>query len=283
MNAARSYLYVPGDRQDRFQKAFDRAGDAVIFDLEDAVAPDRKDIALDLVAGWVGAPRAPGGPQAWVRVNSGPRMAGEIAAVVGQGVAGIIIPKADAASVESAAEALVKAEGAAGIPLGAVTVAALVESARGLLELGAIATHPRVSRLMIGEADLAADLGITPSPDGRELMPLRLQLVVAAAAAGVAPPTGPVHTDVRNLEALRTETEGLRRLGFGARSAIHPDQVAVIEDVMTPSAEAVAQARQLLAAHDGRGGGLTSDGQFVDEAVLRSARRVIAIAERAGL
>lgn len=269
--AARSYLYVPGDRPDRLVKAADRAGDAVIADLEDAVRLDRKDAALTAVLDWL--PSVPAGTEAWVRVGAGDRAEEELSALAGSPrLDGVLVAKASLASVTQA-RALLPAR---------VAVAGLVETAAALLELPALAAH--VSRLGIGEADLAAELGIAPD-EPSVLGPVRAQLVVASAAAGIAAPTGPVHLDVRDLDGLRESTAALQRAGFGARSAIHPDQVPVIEEVLTPSAEQVRQAREVVAAWDSAGGGVVVDerGRMVDEAVIRLSRRVVETADRLGL
>src|SRR5439155_10831614 len=154
----------------------------------------------------------------------------------------------------------------------------LIESASAVLELPLIVAHDAVVVLAMGEVDLAADLGVMPSPDERELWPFRMQVVAASAAGGRRPPIGPVFTAVRDLDGLREHTIGLRRAGFEARQAIHPDQVAVINDVMTPTAEEVDEAHALVALLDAAGGGVCVDaqGRMVDEAVLRRARRTIA-------
>ena len=273
--AARSYLYVPGDRPDRLAKAAARAGDAIIADLEDAVAPECKERALHEVLAWLDAERT-SGRERWVRVNAGPRGLEEIAALRDSpGLHGVVLPKATLASVKSAAAALGE-----GRP-----VAALVESARGLLEAAALACVPGVSHLGIGEADLTAELGVTPSPDERELLPLRMQLVVASAAAALSPPTGPVSLDVRDLTGLRASTLALRAAGFGSRSAVHPDQVPVIEEVFTPTEHELAAARDVVASYEaaltaGTAVVVDAQGRFLDEAVVRAARRTVSLGER---
>ena len=274
--SARSYLYVPGDRPDRLEKALVKAGDAVIADLEDAVAPSRKDVALETVVAWL-AEVGPG-PEVWVRVGAGARAADELAAVgASPRLTGVVLAKASLAGV---------AEADAVLPPG-VRVSALVETAAGVLELAALAAHPRVTRLGLGEADLAAELGIAAG-EPSVLLPIRAQAVVASAAAGIDAPTGPVHTDLRDLAGLRDTTAALRRAGFGARSAVHPDQVPVIEEVLTPSASEVTDARETVeawdaAVADGTGVAVDARGRMVDEAVVRLARRVVATADRLGL
>lgn len=275
--AARSYLYVPGDRPDRLEKALARAGDALIADLEDAVAPSRKDLALEEVTRWLdGVPEQR--PEVWVRIGPGPRAADELAAVGGHAaLTGVVLAKADRALVDLADRAL---------PPG-LAVAGLLETAGALLELVELARHPRVRHLGLGEADLAAELGIAAG-DPTVLGHVRAQVVIASAAAGIAAPTAPVFLDVRDPDGLRASTEALRRAGFGARSAIHPDQVPVIEEVLTPSAAEVTRSREQVAAWDeavaaGTGVALDGQGRMVDEAVVRLARRVVETADRLGL
>jgi citrate lyase subunit beta / citryl-CoA lyase len=275
---ARSFLYAPGDRPDRLEKALSRAGDAVIADLEDAVVPAHKDRAREEVAALLATVLPGRAPAVWVRVNSGARGVDDLAALGGSpGLSGVVLPKADRATVAAARSALPDD----------VALAALLETARGLLEAPDLA-RAGVSHLGLGEADLAADLGLSPSPDARELWPLRMQVVVASAAAGIAPPTGPVHLDVRDLDGLRHSTQGLRRAGFGSRSAVHPGQVAVIEEVFTPTGAEVDAARAVVASYEASlasGAGVVVDerGRMVDEAVVRSSRRVVETAERLGL
>lgn len=271
---ARSFLYCPADRPDRLHKAVARAGDALIADLEDAVVPDRKDTARATLATWL-ADLPAERPQIWVRVNSGARCAEDLAAA--EGADGIVLPKADLASVR-ACDALLDA---------GVAVVALVESALGLQQLDELAAHPRVSRLALGEADLAADLGVSPRAE-QVWWSLRTRAVVASSAAGLPGPTGPVHLDVRDLDGLRSTTLALREAGFSARSAVHPDQVPVIEQALTPTPEEATAARLRVTAWDdavrhGTGVALDERGRMLDEAVVRSARRVVATADRLGL
>ena len=271
---ARSYLYVPGDRPDRLEKAFLRAGDAVLADLEDAVRPDRKELALDAVVTWL-SQLPTEGPEVWVRIGPGPRSDEELAAVgASPRLTGVLLAKADAAVLRQAAAVLPER----------VVLGGLVETAAAVLDLPAIARLPRVRQLSLGEADLAAELRIERD-EVSVLGPLRAQLVVASSAAGIGAPTAPVHLALRDTAGLRETTERFRRSGFGARSALHPDQVPVIEEVLTPSAEEIARAREVVAAWDTAGGGVAVDaeGRLIDEAIVRPARRTVATAQRLGL
>jgi citrate lyase subunit beta/citryl-CoA lyase len=142
-----------------------------------------------------------------------------------------------------------------------------------------------VRQLGLGELDLRAEVGIEPSDDERELLPVRVQVVLASAAAGLAPPIGPISTDFRDHEALQHSTDALRRLGFGSRWAIHPAQVPVINQVFMPTPEQLEAARRLVERFDGAldqgvGVGVDEDGKMVDEAVVRAARRILARARR---
>ncbi len=269
----RSYLYVPGDRPDRVDKAMAGGSDAVIVDLEDSVAPARKTEARSAVSHLLAdlGRRDDTAPEVLVRVNNDAGLADDVRAVLGSGGSSIYLPKADLGSLE-ALESILGGEPA--------EVIALIETARGLLDVEAIAAHRLVRNLAIGEADLIAELGMAPSPDRRELAPMRSALVVASAAAGIDSPTGPVSTDFRELERLRTDTEDLLRMGFGGRSAIHPDQVPVINEVFTPGEDEIARARRLLELHDehrsgGAGAFVDDEGRMVDEAVVRAARRTL--------
>ena len=265
----RTSLYVPGDAPERFDKALASGADEVICDLEDAVAEEAKQAAREAVAGWL---RANPGAPAWVRVNNRPDLLGDDAAMVrslvagGIGPAGVVVPKAD--------------PDACATDFGGCPVMALIESAMGVLKVYEVASVPGVVRLALGEADLAADLGMMPSPDGREMWPIRTRVVVASSGAGLIAPCGPVFTDLDDTEGLATTSESLRRLGFGGRSVIHPTQVAAVNAAFTPTEDEVAHAEAVMAemeaSADGGRGVAVLDGKFIDAAVIRQARSVLA-------
>ena len=135
-----------------------------------------------------------------------------------------------------------------------------------------------MSHLALGEADLGADLGVARPIPTEVVWPLRLHVVACSAAAGVRPPTGPVWTGLADVDGLRSTTEALRAGGFGGRTAIHPNQVAVINEVFTPTGAEIASAEAIVAAFDAGGGGVAvdADGRLVDEAIVRSARLTLA-------
>jgi len=285
----RSYLYVPGDQADKLERAADRGADALILDLEDSVAPDAKPSARRRVARWLArrdigdtVRRAP--VEVWVRVNPvgsarPDDVRDDVAAVVGPGLTGVCLAKAQSGEeVRFLDDLLTAAEDRAGMEPGRFQISALIESASGLLAAPSIAGSPRLSQLQIGEADLGAELGIDAGPDEGELAALRLQVVVASAAAGIGAPVGPVSTNFTNLEAFAASTERLKRLGFGGRAVIHPAQIPVVHAVFTPSPEAVLRARDLVERFDAAGSAVIVDdrGRMVDEAVVRAARNLIA-------
>ncbi|WP_241238333.1 HpcH/HpaI aldolase/citrate lyase family protein [Nocardioides pantholopis] len=268
---ARSALYVPGDAPDKLRKALDRGADELIVDLEDAVAVDRKELARDIVATWLdGLPDTE--TTIWVRINPGAPMAEDVRAIGGAAnLAGVMLAKTESAEELVGLDGLLAAEGSH------ARVVPLLESAAAVLRALEIASGPRVQRLQIGEADLRADIGVTTGPDERELLHVRSHVVLASSAAGIAPPIAPVSTEFRDLDAFRASTEALARLGFVGRACIHPAQVAVANEVFTPSAAEVEKAQALLERFSGgEAVGVDADGRFVDEAVLRQARLVLA-------
>ena len=269
--SARSYLYVPGHRADMLAKAAGRGADALIVDLEDAVPADAKADARAAAEAFLND--RPAGVDVWVRVNAGPLLEEDVRAIAPARPEGVLLPKVSSADDVVRLDVLLGEGDAAVVPL--------IETASGVLDAPAIARAPRVVRLAIGEADLSAELGIVPSDDQRELVPMRAQIVLASAAAKIAAPIGPVSTDFADLGAFRRSTDALRKQGFGGRAAIHPSQVDAINDVFTPSPDTVAAARDLVARFDAGGGGamLDAEGRMIDEAVVRAARRVLAMAD----
>ena len=268
----RSWLYVPGNRPDRFASAATSGADAVVIDLEDAVPATAKDEARQAAAAY--AVTAEAAVALYVRINHprSPWARDDVTTVASPRLAGIRVPKVeDADEVRTVAGWLHDA----GAP---VPLYCLIESALGVERAYDICrADPLVAGLVLGEADLAADLG-TSDDDG--LRYARSRCVVAARAAGLPPPVQSVFPNVQDLDGLRTSCEQGRWLGFLGRSAIHPEQVPVINAAYTPSAAEVADARMLLESSQRRDGEafVLSDGRFVDAAVVEQARRTLALA-----
>ncbi len=270
----RSYLYVPGSDARMMEKAFATEADALVFDLEDAVAPSRKDAAREQVT--LALRSRPPKP-VLVRVNgvdSG-LVDEDIAAIAGPWLAGVRLPKAQSPEdVRRVADGLARLGCDAGIHC-------LLESALGVERAFDIArAHKRVIGLGLGEADLRADLGVSRDAG---LSYARSRVVVAARAAGLPGPTQSVYTDIRDLDGLRRSTEEGKGMGFSGRSVIHPAQVTVVNEVFTPTEDEVRRARDLVgrletATAAGRGAFALEDGRFVDRAVVEAARRTLALA-----
>ncbi|CAL9602903.1 (3S)-malyl-CoA thioesterase [Streptomyces sp. enrichment culture] len=264
-----TWLYAPGDRPHVVAKALACGADVVIVDLEDAVAPDRKEYARAATAELL-TERQP--VPVHVRVNAldGPWAAADLAALAGlPGLSGLRLPK-----VTAPEQAVRVAERTAGVPL-----YALLESALGVERAFAVAAaHPAVRGIALGEADLRADLGVR---DDTGLGFCRSRVVVAARAAGLAPPCQSVHPDVRDLEGLAASCAHGRALGFLGRAAVHPRQLPVIERAYLPGAAELDAAEAVLkAAAVEQGAQALPDGRFVDAAVVAAARRTLALSRR---
>ncbi|MER5766859.1 HpcH/HpaI aldolase/citrate lyase family protein [Streptomyces sp. NPDC001985] len=258
-----TYLYAPGDRPRTVLKALASGADVVIVDLEDAVAPDRRKYALAATAELLTAPQP---RPVHVRINS-PQ---DIATLTGlPGLGALRVPKvAHATDIHRIAEL------APGVPLHP-----LLESALAIEHAYAIAgAHPAVHAISIGEADLRADLGVR---EDSALDWPRARVVVAARAAGLAPPVQSVFPDIRDMEALRTSCVRGRSLGFVGRAAIHPRQLPVIERVFRPAPEEIEAAEEIIgAAATGGAAFALPDGRFVDAAIVAAARRTLSAARR---
>ena len=286
MSVARSHLYVPGDKPEVLAKALGRGADALIVDLEDAVAPASKDAARTVVAEWLsGLPAAADNPvQVWIRINSGEMGHTDVRAVLSPAVTGVVAAKTESAEELVALHAVLTAmEDKLELPAGSIGVVPLLESANAVLNALSIAKAPRVQRLQVGEADLRADIGVELGADGRELLYVRSQVVLISAAAGIDPPVGPVDTNFRDTEALAESTRAVKRMGYVGRACIHPTQAAIVNEVFTPTADEVAAAKDLIARFDaamaaGEGVCLDAQGRMVDEAVVRQARRTLSLA-----
>jgi citrate lyase subunit beta / citryl-CoA lyase len=271
MSAPRSYLFVPGDRPERFDKALAAGADAVIVDLEDAVAPERKGIARDAVAAWLSTTH-----RALVRINAAdtPWFADDLALCAHAGIAAVMLPKAERPDDLLAVTRAMGAN-AAGHP----GLLPLVETAIGFDQIKRLATTLGVQRLVFGSIDFQADLGMRGGRE--ELLAFRSQLVLASRLANLAPPVDGVTTALDDPRELEDDTLHARRLGFGAKLCIHPRQVAAVNAGFSPSAAEVAWAERVIAAFEAaKGAAVAVDGKMVDkpvvlraEAILRDTRR----------
>lgn len=273
----RSLLFVPGDRPDRMEKALGCGADALILDLEDAVAPAAKPEARKVVAAFVAAhPTA----SLWVRINplDGPEADKDLQAVLGARPDGIVLPKAEGgASVTDLAQRLTRSGNAT-----AQILVIATETPAAMFQLGTYGGVKRLAGLTWGAEDLPAAIGAATSreEDGRYTAPYELArslCLFGAAAAGVAP-IETVFPAFRDLDGLAAYAARARRDGFTGMMAIHPDQVPVINAAFTPSEAEVAHARAVVAAFAANpgAGALSLDGRMIDRPHLVQAQRVLA-------
>lgn len=261
LGLARSLLFVPGDRPERFAKAVASGAHRVILDLEDAVAPAAKDSARNAISAWLEA-----GGEAVVRINAAdtPWHAEDLALVRSLGRATVMLPKADGASAAAVAAAL---PGRAFI--------ALVETAAALVAIDAVAAAPGVARIAFGSIDFTADSGI--EDEAENLTAVRTRIVIASRAAGLAPPIDGVSLELTNEALMREQAQRARRMGFGGKLCIHPRQVEAVHGAFTPQAQEIAWARRVLEAFDASAGAAVAlDGKMVDKPVVDRARQILA-------
>jgi len=283
--ARRSVLFSPGDQPDLLRKAPGAGADVVVFDLEDAVAPTRKADARDAVRSVLADPEFDPGAEVCVRVNPvGVAAAADVAAVLGDDTAAatvdsVMLPKAgDADDVRTLWRLLDERD----CPR---PVLALVESAAGVLHAEGIAAAEATDALVFGAEDLAADVGATRTDEGTEVLYAREKVVVAASAAGVDA-VDTVFTDIEDVEGLRDATAFAAELGYDGKMAIHPGQVAPINDAFTPADDRIEWAREVLAAKERADqadrGVFRVDGEMVDAPLVTQAERVLERARAAG-
>jgi citrate lyase subunit beta / citryl-CoA lyase len=264
----RTYLFVPGNRPDRFGKALTSGADAVVLDLEDAVAADAKDAARETVRAWAVDATPADRARVVVRTNDlgSPHAARDLAAVADAALTAVMLPKTesadDVATVRSAAPDVV--------------VLALVESARGLAAAEEIAAAPGVVRLVFGTLDYALDLDLELEDASDGLSYAAGRLAVASRCAGIATPVGGVTPQLGDEARLLADLAWSRRHGFGAKLCIHPAQVAAIHAALAPTTQAVERARRVLEADAGSPGAAQLDGRMIDRPVVLAARRTLA-------
>ncbi len=272
---ARSLLFVPGSRPDRFAKAAAAGADIVCVDLEDAVAPDLKDRARADGLAWLSQSGAAAAPA--IRINglgtiAGLRdLTGVAEAAPKRGL--VFLPKVASAAEVRLADSVLTEAGAD------VCLMALIESVEGLEQVHEIASaSPRLALLMFGAADLAAELGVEIAHE--PLLYARARVVHAAKRAGLGVLDVP-SLDFRDPAAVEAEAVRALHLGFTGKAALHPGNVATINTVFTPTTEQVADATRIVRAYEASETGLAViDGKLVEAPVVRAMQRVLAIADR---
>ena len=266
----RTYLFVPGDRPERFAKALASGADAVVLDLEDAVLPAAKAAARRAVAEFLHTTQGSDVAQRLVlRVNAEdtPGFAADCELLALHPGPALMLPKARTVPVLAALQQLQPG----------LRVLPLVESATGLLGAAALAAAPGVQRLVFGTLDYALDLGLDGELAGTVgLDAAASHLALVSRAAGIASPVAGVTPAIDDDALLRAELARARAHGFGAKLCIHPKQVATIHAALAPTADELAWARRVLAAAEGAAGAVQLDGRMVDRPVIDKARRLLA-------
>jgi citrate lyase subunit beta/citryl-CoA lyase len=256
--AARTFLFVPGNRPERFDRALAAGADMVIVDLEDAVAPHEKARARTEIGKWLDAMT----PVA-LRINGADRtwFEPDLELCAHPGVAAIVLPKAELGAALSRVARL-------------RPTLALIETAVGVQGLPAICATQGVMRVGIGAIDLLLDLDITGSED--VLQPILLQMVIASRAAGIAAPVAGITADFQDPDLVQAAASRARSLGFGGKLCIHPAQVSEVRTGFQPNAAEIQWARRIVEADVMSGGGAVAlDGQMIDRPIVDRARRVL--------
>jgi citrate lyase subunit beta / citryl-CoA lyase len=269
LSSARSFLFVPANRPERFLKAISSGADAVILDLEDSVPMASKSLARSvLLSNWsalcgkscsivirINSPETEWGQQDLVELKDLP------------GLSGLMVPKC-----ESAATLKLVTTIRPGIP-----TLPIIESAAGYLALPEIAKAPLVNRLVVGHIDFLADTGMACSDDQRELDSLRFQVAMCSRIANLAPAVDGVTVSVDDEALIRADTERSLRFGFGAKLCIHPKQVPVVHATLAPTSSQIEWAQRVLTANTtSQGSAVQLDGKMVDLPVVLQAHRLLA-------
>lgn len=285
----RSWLFAPGDSEKKMAKAAEGPADVVVFDLEDAVAEENKPAARTMVREFLQAQDEAARARLWVRINAleGPHTRHDLAAIMPARPGGIMLPKSRGRhDVEELDRRLSHQEAAHGIALGSTPVIALVtETAAAMFTTGDYAGAPRLVAMTWGAEDLADSIGALSNrrEDGEYSFTYELarSLCLLGAAAAEVLPVETISTDFRDLDALRARATRVRRDGYRGMLAIHPAQVGVINEAFSPSAEELAEAREIVALFEANpaAGTIGWKGGMLDRPHLSRARQLLAMGE----
>ena len=263
----RTYLFVPGNRPERFAKALASGADAVVLDLEDAVAAEAKGDAREAIAEWAATAGPADRARVVVRINdaASPCFAADLRLLSDTGLATVMLPKAEAPEEVGAVRAAVPH----------ASVLALVESARGVARVDAVAAAAGVMRLAFGTLDYALDLDLDITEGSDALAYAASRMAIAARVAGLAAPVAGVTPQLDDEARLLADLAWSRRHGFGAKLCIHPKQVAAIHAALAPGPQDLDWARRVLAAEAASPGAARLDGRMIDRPVVLQAQRTL--------
>ena len=288
----RSLLFTPGSNEKMLSKAATSGADAALFDLEDAVAPDMKEKARPMVLQAIKETAAAknGPPVITVRVNDVTTglLEGDLEGIVCPDLDAIKLAMTNSAADIRAADAiLTRLEGERGLEADSVGIIALIETAEGLYNCHDICTAAkRVVGIGIGSAeggDLSNSLGCEWSPDGRTLLYARSKALADARATGVPFPTDGPFTRFKDPDGCRADAIAARQLGYVGKAAIHPNQVAILNEVFSPDSDRVAYLREMIEvyyeAERAGAGAVSFNGRMIDIAMVKDGERVLAFAD----
>jgi citrate lyase subunit beta/citryl-CoA lyase len=276
----RSFLFAPGNHARRVEKALTLDADAVILDLEDAVATAEKPATRETIAAALERPRR---GLLYVRVNAVDTefCYGDLVAIVRPGLNGVMLPKVEsAAGLVTVDWLFAQLERDRGLPPGGIDLIPIIETARGLDRLGAIlAAGSRVRRVAFGAGDFTLDVNMAWNRDEAELAHARATIVTASRAAGIEAPLDTVWVDLPDREGLEASARTALGFGFQGKMCIHPDQIAIVNRVFTPSDTEIACAERVAAAFakaEAEGSAaIQLDGKFIDYPIVYRAQRVL--------
>lgn len=282
----RALLFMPGDSRRKIEKGIHLGVDAIIMDLEDGVAINRKTEARRVVAEALTIFDF-GRSERLVRINTGTLADADLAAILPGHPDGLVLPKVESGQwITEIHQALSHAEESAGWVSGSVRLLAIVETAAGILNLKEIAAAPRLDALIFGAEDLAGNIGATRTPEGWEVFYARSAVVLTAAAFGLQA-IDTVYTDLTDSEGLEADARRAAGLGYAGKLAVHPRQIEPINRVFTPTQTAIDAALRLVEAFDtyqAQGTGVFAwEGRMVDMPMIRAAKLLLAKAAAAGL
>jgi citrate lyase subunit beta/citryl-CoA lyase len=285
MPVYRSFLFAPGNHPRRVEKALSLDADAVILDLEDACPIAEKKATRAVVVAACQRPRTGLG---YVRVNATTTEFGygDIVSVMQKGVDGIILPKVEQADEIRAVDWMIaNLETERGLPVGTFDVIPIIETAKGMANIRAItAAGTRVKRIAFGAGDFTLDMSIEWSRAETELLPYRSECVLASRAAEIEAPIDTVWVDLKDPEGFANSTRHIKGLGFQGKMCIHPDQVPVANEILSPSAGEVEWSRKVVqtfeAAEKAGSASIQFEGKFIDYPIVYRARRVLETMQR---
>ncbi len=275
----RSWLFVPADHERRVRSALGCGADAVILDLEDAVAISEKPRAREMALAWVREPRE---PRLYVRVNGlDEGCFQDLDAIVAKGLDGILLPKTEQAGQLEQVVAQIRAlEKARGLTTGSIDLIAIIETCKGVANLGEIAAAvPPRGRLALGAGDFTLDMGIEWTREEEELEQVRFLVALWSRVHRLAPPMDSVFLGLKDPEGLKASVARGARWGFGSKACIHPDQIPVVHDGLTPPDELLAEALEIVRSFqeaEARGvAAIQVNGKLVDYPIAQKAKNLL--------